>query len=281
MNPMLRSRPLILSLVAVVLIVSLMSFTTRERQHVTLVEEKVIEALAPLETGLHAVSAWVEARVQAVAELGRLKADNARLRAQLERSAAIETEYWELRAENERLKKLLGFEQTAPYNLVAAQVIGRNADNWFGSITINRGSAAGIAKDMPVITTAGLVGRVIKVTPSTATVMLLIDPASGAGGMVQRSGDAGIVLGQGSGQDNSLVINLFDRDADVMVGDTIVTSGLGGTFPKGLLIGQVEQVSLHEYGLFRSAAIKPAVNFGRLQEVMVILKPNAAGSGGQ
>lgn len=273
---MLRSRPLILSLVAVVLIISLMSVTTRERERVSQVEEKVIEALAPLEAGLHVISDWIEARVQSVAELGRLRADNARLRAELERLTALETEYWDLRNENERMKSLLDFKQESPHRLVAAQVIGRNADNWFSSITINRGSDVGVAKDMPVITTAGLVGRVVKVTPHTATVMLLLDPSSGAGGMVQRSGDAGIVIGQGTDKTSPIVINLFARDADVMVGDTIITSGLGGTFPKGLLIGQVEQVSLHDYGLYRSATIKPAADFGRLQEVMVVIRAAAS-----
>lgn len=273
---MLRSRPLILSLVAVVLIISLMSVTTRERERVSQVEEKVIEALAPLEAGLHVISDWIEARVQSVAELGRLRADNARLRAELERLTALETEYWDLRNENERMKSLLDFKQESPHRLVAAQVIGRNADNWFSSITINRGSDVGVAKDMPVITTAGLVGRVIKVTPHTATVMLLLDPSSGAGGVVQRSGDAGIVIGQGTDKTSPIVINLFARDADVMVGDTIITSGLGGTFPKGLLIGQVEQVSLHDYGLYRSATIKPAADFGRLQEVMVVIRAAAS-----
>ncbi|MGE5560637.1 MAG: rod shape-determining protein MreC [Chloroflexota bacterium] len=273
---MLRSRPLILSLVAVVLIISLMSVTTRERERVSQVEEKVIEALAPLEAGLHVISDWIEARVQSVAELGRLRADNARLRAELERLTALETEYWDLRNENERMKSLLDFKQESPHRLVAAQVIGRNADNWFSSITINRGSDVGVAKDMPVITTAGLVGRVVKVTPHTATVMLLLDPSSGAGGMVQRSGDAGIVIGQGTDKTSPIVINLFARDADVMVGDTIITSGLGGTFPKGLLIGQVEQVSLHDYGLYRAATIKPAADFGRLQEVMVVIRAAAS-----
>lgn len=270
MNPMLRNRSLIASLVAVVLIITLISATTRERANVTRIEQYVAEALAPLETGLAGVRGWVADRFHAIAEIGQLRAENAQLRAELERLSGLDVEYYTLRNENERLRAELGFAQEFPAAKLAAEVIGRNADNWFGSVTINRGATDGVAKDMPVITSGGVVGRVIKVTPNTATVMLLLDPASGLGGMVQRTGECGTVKGQSSAEGQALAMNLFDSGADIMVGDTIITSGLGSVFPKGLLIGQVELVTLHELGLFRSATVRPAVDLGRLTEVFVL-----------
>lgn len=275
---MLRNRSIIVSLVAVVLIICLISVTAREREHITRLEQVVTEALAPLETGLAGVRGWVGDRFRAITELGQLRAENKRLKAELERLSGIDTDHYTLLAENERLRAELGFAKSVPGTKLAAEVIGRNSDNWFGSLTINRGSDDGIVKDMPVLAATGVVGRIITVTPHTSTVMLLLDPASGVGGMVQRTGEFGIVKGQSSAEGQSLAMNLFDGDADVMVGDTILTSGLGGGFPKGLLVGQVEQVELHELGLFRSAVVKPAVDLGRVTEVFVLTGTTGGGS---
>jgi hypothetical protein len=157
--------------------------------------------------------------------------------------------------------------------------------------TLRKGLAMGAARAIQLkadqIPVDGLaIARALAVELGTGGYDLILfgrmatDTASGAGGMVQRTGDAGIIIGDSTSTSSVLTINMFARGADVMTGDTIVTSGLGGTFPKGLLIGQVEQVSAGDYGLLRSATVKPAVDFGRLQEVMVILKAPTPDEGG-
>jgi len=107
------------------------------------------------------------------------------------------------------------------------------------------------------------------VTSGTATVLLLTDPDSGVGGMVQRTREAGVVLG-GPGERRTLTMRMFSREADVRVGDRVVTSGLGMMFPKGLFIGRVDGVRSAEHGLVLEAIVTPSVDFGRLEEVVVL-----------
>ncbi|MEW6724789.1 MAG: rod shape-determining protein MreC [Bacillota bacterium] len=281
---MIRAKQLLIATTAIILVVSLMSVTTRERGYVTLIEEKLIQALAPLERGLGVIAEWIRARIESVLELGRLRVENALLRDENEHLRALLIEYQEMKAENQRLRELVNFAPTRPESAIAAQVIGRNPDNWFGYVEVNKGSSHGVAPNMAVVSPAGLVGRVTKVTDSTATIMLLLDPESGVGGLVQRSRDTGIVLG-GVTARGTLTMNLFSREADVRYGDVIVSSGLGRLFPPGLIIGEVVSVDRNRYSLYVIAEVKPAVNFGRLAEVLILstaaeLLPRSTGSGG-
>jgi rod shape-determining protein MreC len=123
--------------------------------------------------------------------------------------------------------------------------------------------------DATVITELGLVGKVVSVTPHSAKVLLITDPDSAVGGRVQRSRDVGIVEGSIEQANMVQMVNI-PREADIKEGDLIISSGLGGVFPAGLIIGKVENIKDEEYSFFRRASIKPAVNFNRLEEVLVI-----------
>ncbi len=182
-------------------------------------------------------------------------------------------QYEELRAENERLKKLLDFKTgVAPvkgYELVAAAVIGRDPGNWFGTITINKGSGEGMIPNMTVINEQGLVGRIVSVTRNTAEVLLITDSRSGVAALVQENRVPGMVEGVASSPGQVRMVHI-PIGSDVSRGQAVVTSGFGSLYPKGIPIGWTLESDKEPSGLFNRAVIVPYVDFNRLEEVMVI-----------
>lgn len=179
--------------------------------------------------------------------------------------------YREVQAENTRLKKLLDFntEVAAELDLVPGTVISRDPDNWFGNLIINIGSQNGIEPDMAVITSAGLVGRVVRTSAHTAEVLLITDPRSGVGAIVQDSRAPGIAEGVAGKQGGLRMIHI-PMDLTPQKGDVVVTSGLGSVFPKGIPVGVVREVRKEKSGLFMMADLETYVDFNRLEEVSVI-----------
>jgi rod shape-determining protein MreC len=273
-----RYRKFLAASIALVVLVTLMSVTARERERVLLVEKAVIEALAPVQAWFGGLTAGIRGTVADLQAIRHLREENNTLRTKAEAYDTAVHRLKELEIENERLRTLLGFAQAVEYEYVVADVISRNADNWFSRITINRGSSDGIAKNMPVVTSQGLVGRISEVSANISVVQLLTDRDSGAGALVQASRDAGIVSGQGS-QSSLLSMMFFERTAEVTPEDTVVTSGFGEIFPPGLFVGRVVDVRKDSYGLVKYASIKPGVDFGRLEEVLVITNAAAGVSG--
>lgn len=186
--------------------------------------------------------------------------ENAELRAQL---GALT----ELKLENERLNKLLGFKQQTNMELLAAKVIGKDLMPEHASITINRGTRHGVKKNMAGITIGGVVGYVIMTEPLTSQILLLTDSYATIDAIVQRSRARGIL----EGQSKSCRLNHLQRDDDVKVGDLIVTSGLMNVFPKGFPIGTVTNVERNRYGMSQTVDVKPAINPFTLEELFIIL----------
>ena len=171
--------------------------------------------------------------------------------------------------ENKRLKQLLKFKEAAPYKMVAASVIARAADNWSSVIIIDKGISSGIKRGDVVISYLGLVGRVIEASGSASKILLINDPSIGVSSLNQRSRQEGLVSGT---LGSSLVMKYLPRDADLKLGDTIVTSGLSNIYPKGLLIGSITEIGEEFSGLSRFVTIKPAVNLSSIEEVLVIIQ---------
>ena len=147
--------------------------------------------------------------------------------------------------------------------------MGKDATNWFKTILIDRGSQAGLRRNFPVVAPDGLVGRVVEVTPYTAKVQLITDPVSASGGLLQRTRVTGIVSGNlGAG----LKVRYLPLLADVAVGDEVVTSGMGGVFPKGIPVGRVVAVERKSGALFQEAVLQPKVDLGRLEEVLILME---------
>jgi rod shape-determining protein MreC len=169
--------------------------------------------------------------------------------------------------ETQRLQRLLGLRQALPGAYLSARVVGKDATNWFKSILVDRGSLDGIRRNMPAVTADGLVGRVVDVTPTASRVQLLTDPVSSVGGLVQRTRVTGIVSGNlGAGTR----VRYLPLLADVVAGDEVVTSGMGGVFPKGIPVGRITAVERKSGALFAEAALTPAAELGRLEEVMIL-----------
>jgi rod shape-determining protein MreC len=206
--------------------------------------------------------------------LGRLREleeETQQLRAELDRLRGELTRLREVEAENQRLRELLGARNRTPnFQFTLADVVGREPGPFVEAIIVNRGSQDGIEPGMVVIGAAGLVGKVVKVSAGTARVLLITDPSSAVAARIQRS-DArevtGLVVGQGQGR---LVMRYIAQGEPVQIGDQVVTSGLGETFPKGLAIGRVVQVRRLDVEPFQEAVIEPAVASGRLENVLII-----------
>lgn len=166
-----------------------------------------------------------------------------------------------------QFQQLMAYQETAPMTTLPARIIGRNVSNWYRAIIINKGDRDGIKPEMGVITNAGVVGRVIRVNPTTAIVLLLSDPNVAITGMVQNTRDEGIIQGTPQG---TIHMKYLPPLSPVQPGDPVVTSGLTGDFPRGLQIGQVQQVTKADTDLFQLGEIDPIVDFSKLEGVLVI-----------
>jgi len=190
-----------------------------------------------------------------------------------ERLATLEAQnssLLELENENKRLRELLKISAEGELHGVVAEVIGYDPSNWVKSVSLNRGSLDGVSIGQAVLQGNGLVGQVIAVGRSVSKVLLIIDHGSGVDAIVQSSRARGVVSGAA---DNRCEMRYVVREDEVKVGDRIISSGLDGVFPKGLLIGVVAESERKENGLFSSISIKPAVDFNRLESVLIVTQP--------
>jgi len=181
--------------------------------------------------------------------------------------------FGETARENIRLQDLLKFTKRHPLHSVGARVIGRDTSNWWKSIQIDRGTDDGVREDMPVVTADGLVGRTAEVTRSESRVLLLIDRNCKVSGLLQASREPGIVTGPDHffSRRPQCQMTFVNRHVSVGEGELVISSGLGGVFPKGLVIGTVTHVELNpDTGMYLDVVIEPAVNFSKIEEVMVI-----------
>ncbi|MFH1523330.1 MAG: rod shape-determining protein MreC [Chloroflexota bacterium] len=218
---------------------------------------------------------WVSSRYLAIVDFLTVPRDVASLRqrnAELEAEvASLQTQIIELQqqvTETEVLSTLLDFARANPaYSYKAASVIGRDPSPFLRYVIINIGSNEGILSGMPVVTNKGLVGRVDAVIGEAARVQLVTDAASAVNVRMQASNTEAILVGSITGD---LSLDMIPQDATVQVGDVVLTSGLGGSYPPNLLVGQVVSIRKLEYELFQQAAVQPNVDFNLLQFVLVI-----------
>ena len=202
--------------------------------------------------------------------------ENRQLRKELEHLQGQNSQLREAASATERLTALLEFKAQAPPSMIAAQVIGRDTGNWYRTIILNKGQLDGIQSDMGVITSAGVVGRIIKTTAATSVVLLVTDPNNAIAGLIQRTRDEGIVEGTTEGLVHLKYIPLL---SGVRTGDRVVTSGLVGGFPRGLSIGTITKIDKEEGALFQSAELLPEVEVNHVEEVLVIQSPYVPSEG--
>lgn len=268
--------------VAVLTVFLLASSASRGTYKFPVMDRLVSTVLAPIQTVLANTGFGLRRAAYFTGEIFTVYRQNQALRAENLQLQQNNLNIAEIAAENARLRTMLDYKKGAPqFDFVTASVIGRDPGTWTNIIIINRGATHGIAKDMPVVTPQGLAGHVAQVYSATAKVQLLLDPRSAVGALVQRSESrvAAIVEGNAANPMMPRMVNLA-RDADVIKGDKIITSGFGGIYPKGLLVGEVIDVIDEEGGLLKYAVLKPSVDFGRLEEVFVITRSREPATSG-
>jgi rod shape-determining protein MreC len=200
-------------------------------------------------------------------ELWNLGEENRRLRDEAARLRQEVTHLEEQIAASGRREALEVFGKEFTSRAMVADVIGRDPTNWYQSVLINRGERDGVKTDMGVAVQDGVVGRVIKVMPKTAVVLLVSDRNSVVPGVIQRGRDEGLIEGAGG---NRLRMKYVSTLASVQVGDLVITSGLAGTFPKELRIGTVSAIERMPDAISERLVLTPAVNLDRLEEVLVL-----------
>ena len=199
-----------------------------------------------------------------------IREENRQLRKELEFVQGQNNQLREAAVATQRLEAILDFKQKSIPDMVAAQVIGRDATNWYRGIILNKGEQDGVHAEMGVVTPAGVVGRVVKATSSSSVVLLMTDPNNAIAALVQGTRDEGIVEGTRNGRARMKYIPLLST---VHPGDRVITSGLTGSFPRGLAIGVMTHIEKEEGDLFRSAELEPEVDMTKLDEVLVIRSP--------
>ncbi|HHU69113.1 MAG TPA: rod shape-determining protein MreC [Thermoanaerobacterales bacterium] len=273
MSPLLRDKRLWLIIITIFTLIVLINISSKNNEDI-MIFKPVITAIQPIQKAFFTGSRETAEFFKTIMQLNKIKEENKFLKnkvSSLENSAVM---IKELQLENQRLKEMLNFkEQSFYYGMEGAKVVGRNPSNWFETILIDKGKQNGIDINMAVVTNKGLVGRVIETGSRWSKVLLIIDQKSSVSAMIQRTRDNGIIKGQIEPENKGYCQMVYlPIDSNVLPGDLVISSGLGGIFPKGLIIGEVERIEQQENELLKIATIKPAVDFQRLEEVFIIVK---------
>lgn len=267
----------------VLFVLGLLLLVAHESGYLSPLERATHYVLDPLQRVFSGAVQGAGGLFQSVREVRELRAENEELRAEADALKVENVRLREYEAEAQQLRALLNFVSEYPISgYLGADVVGREGCETFPCgevvgvdpnpylryVTINVGARQGVEAGMPVISGgAALVGRIAEVGPRTAKVQLLTDPDSAVAALLQASRVTGLVAGQ---PDGALRMEYIPQDQEISVDDFVLTSGLGGLIPKGLVIGQVTDVEQRDYAPFQAATVRPAVDFSRLELTLVI-----------
>ena len=271
--PHFSNKKLILLLVSVIFLVALISFSLRDRQNATLPEQIVKDTVGFAQGLVAKPTNYITSIFSNIESLLNTYEENKRLKMRLEDFAVLQAKVHDLETENASLQELVDKEESLrDYERLHATVIARNPDQWEEKIILNKGSAHGVERNMAVMTARGLIGKVTLVTPFTSEVELLYTNNSNYRVSALVQGEKGDVYGLIEGfeaERNELILKRIDSSLKIEVGEKVVSSGLGGIFPKGILIGEVTEITTDDFGLTKMAYVKPAADFSLLDEVII------------
>jgi rod shape-determining protein MreC len=194
--------------------------------------------------------------------------ENSNLTEEVRRLRAQIVSLREKELENKRLKKVLELKSRLDFPTLVAQIIGQDASGFFRTVLINKGFDDGVLPDMPVTVPEGIVGKISRSSPVMAQVMMITDPGMSVDCRVERTRDRGLLSGSYS---YSCLLQYVNKGAQIKEGDLVVTSGLDGIFPRGLIVGMIQSIRSSEHGLFLEAVVTPAAKLSEIEEVVVIL----------
>jgi len=275
------TRLLVVTLVSASLITITVDYRQGDSGALAAAGDTAIAVIAPLQEAVSKVTDPIGNFFSTLVRLPAIRRENEELKTQI---AEMQREFGEDTADQARLNEveaLLGLQESfsAQVETTAAQVIANGVSNFEWTITIDRGSSHGIQDEMPVVAAAGLVGHVVRVTPSSSIVQLIIDPESFVAGRLDGSGETGLLEGEGDGD---LRMSQVDTEIQVLPDERVVTAGyrFGGVaeslYPPNVLIGTVSRVLSDENALEKFVTVRPAVDFSTLSVVLVVL---SSGSG--
>jgi rod shape-determining protein MreC len=267
-----QARKFIIPILIFLLALSLISANIHSRDNMSFFESLVVGITAPVQKVVWGVIDGVGGIWRGYFYLVGLEKENQALKKELQELKLQMNRYREADLANQRLRALLNFKKSIATPLLPAQLVAFDPSGWFQTILIDKGRNDGVVRDMAVVSAEGLVGRVIGVSNHHAKVLLIIDGNSAVDAYIQRSRARGVLVGLGR---ELCLLKYVQRNEDVQVGDKVISSGMGGVFPKGLLVGTVQEVVRGSSGLFQRVEVEPAVNFSRLEEVMVVIQPPA------
>jgi rod shape-determining protein MreC len=248
--------------------VCLLLLTLQTRGHRLRATDAVALVTTPVQVGLDKIHRGAFGLWSTYLDWKNVRAENRRLREEIQRLRVDALRVNETNEENARLRRLLTLREQLPMSTLPGQVIAREWGGWIRSLTVNRGRGDQVARLTAVISPDGLVGRVVDVRPGVSIVQVLTDPASSLSAHVVRTRTAGLVEGEPSG---SLRLKFMARDgAGIQIGDLVVTSGLGGLFPRGIPIGRVRALDDRGSALFHYATLTTVVDFSRIDEVLLV-----------
>jgi rod shape-determining protein MreC len=267
------NKRLILLLVSIIILVALIGFSLKDRNELTWSEQFLKDTTGFVQLIFHKPAQLVAGFFENVNDIRNTYKENKLLKERLEEYVSLEAQVQTLKKENERLRALLDKKESLrDFIPIQATVIGRNPDRWQETVIVNKGQQHGVKKDMAVITPEGLVGKVQHASQFTSTIQLLSasDQKNRISAYVQGKEN---VFGLIEGYDEkrrALLLKEIPFDAKIKKKQKVLTSGLGGIFPKGLVIGEVMEVVPDQYGLTKMVYVKPAANFYDIDDVIIV-----------
>jgi rod shape-determining protein MreC len=266
--------PLLVTLLLAYAVLNFLQSNRRVREP-NLVDRVALGVTAPLQRLVVATVDGVSGTWSRYVSLRAVRQQNEGLREENGKLRGEVVGLAEVRAENDRLRRLLHYEEASPGPKVLARVLGVNPDPNRLTLRIDRGEGDGVRRGQAVVTTDGVVGQVLRATASAADVLVVFDPNCRLGGRIQRTrARVGVA---GAGDEQALKLEYLLRTEDLEEGDLVLTSGTDGVYPPGLVVGRVTSVQRQTSGMFLNAGILPAVSFAKLEEVVVLApQPSAA-----
>jgi rod shape-determining protein MreC len=266
-----NTRLLVVSLVMLSLVTITVDYRGGQSGPFEVAGRGALSIVGALQSGVSKVIHPVSAFLGGIAHIGSLQAENDRLKSQLQAARDQTSHAVSMERENKELKRLLKIRQDLGLSGVTAVVIAESPSNFEWSVTIDRGSSAGVKVDSPVVSGQGLIGHVVQVALHWSKVQLIIDPHSAVAGRLASSGETGLLVGQ---RNRDLTMDLVNPDAKVIAGEQVVTSGYqGGLYPSEIVIGIVSHTYQQPGTLNKLITVRPSVDFSALQYVLVLKQP--------
>lgn len=268
-NRRTKGKQLLIILAGVVLVsLMLMTINIRHGKSNLFFESVVVWVFSPVQTLFtNAVNSVSDAFDHYFFLVG-VSRENERLLLEIERLSRERNDLLEENKHFERIEKLIGSTGQKERPIVTAEVIGRDATQWSKMVFINKGTDHKVQANMAVMTDAGIIGHIIHASARTSKVLLITDSRSAVDSVFQETREPGVTVG--TGQD-VCEMKFVPIEANVKIGDKVLSSGLGGVFPKGLMIGRVVDVVKKKQGLFQNVTVAPSADLSRLEEVLVVL----------